>query len=163
MHTLVVVFAAQGARASWLDCVTADLRRTAARSCGMESMQGASLAEWVTLLARPDAKKAMHKAFKEPLLRERVAWDVRSESMSGNALDGAGAAFCELLSCAACSAAFASRQALAVHMAVKHGQKMEFGKYIETTWCPCCLVMYASRIKCIDHLAEKGAMCRFSS
>ncbi len=51
----------------------------------------------MALLARPDAKRAIHKAFKEPLLRERVAWDVRTESMSGKALDGAGAAFCELL------------------------------------------------------------------
>ncbi len=87
---------------------------------------------------------------------------MRTESASGNAMDGAAAAFDARIVCEVCSAAFDCRQALAVHLAAKHGQKRDIRHYIDTPWCPCCLRLFASRIRCIDHLAEKAPTCRFN-
>ena len=158
-HTLAIIFMAKGARSSWLDCVVKDLQWIAVRSSCLSSLKDAALIEWIGFLSNAHrAKLAIFKAFNEPLIRERVAWDIRSKSLADN--NGALPIFSH--QCPECMASFNTLQKLAAHRARKHFIKTAVSYYVDTPWCPCCLLLFASRIRCLDHLATRSPICRMN-
>ena len=160
LHAIACIVYARGARYSWSDCVVKDLQWIASRSHTLASLKDASMGAWVEFLEFKAAAGTLVKAFSEPLLREREAWEIRPFPSGGTDLasgDYADSPLC----CTECSYSAKTVQQLAVHLAVKHGIKREFRKYVDTTWCTVCLLHFGPRVRVVDHL-QRNPVCRLN-
>ena len=61
--------------------------------------------------------------------------------------------------CPICSAVKSSYHALKTHCSSKHGLKRPARAYINTSHCPCCLTLFASREHVVDHLERRAPVC----
>ena len=159
-HAVACVVAASGARGSWFDSLVKDLQWIALRSSTLGSLRGAGMGEWISFLCSGAAPRSLAKAFSEPLLREREAWDIRPEPVVDRGFQD-GIHFDSLHHCTVCQYTARTYQQLAVHLARKHGIKVQIRKFIDAHWCPVCLLYFGARPRVVDHV-QKSPVCRFN-
>ena len=59
-------------------------------------------------------------------------------------------------SCEVCDTSCCSRQACAVHMYRKHGQRSECACRLVTTFCPICMIQFWTRARALEHLGKSS-------
>jgi hypothetical protein len=158
VDVLTLLHAARTAKHSWVSELLDAMRWVAARSAGLAELRAYADVEIFRFMYANGrtAKSAIRKAFMEPLLRLRVAWDLkpaggRSELPIFTAIP------CDL-----CERSFANLHSMRVHRAREHKMKGDERKRVDSSLCPICLVLFANRVKCLEHIVEKSAVCRMN-
>ena len=144
-EVLALLFAARGARRSWLKALEADFLHVSHASC-LSELRGKSVADWFAFF-RSDprlARKVVTKAI------SHTNWITAEEQDAERDFT---------TYCAVCGAPALDKQALAVHMCRAHGVKRLIRTYVDNLDCLVCGLRCASRQRLVDHLAEKSLTC----
>ena len=114
-------------------------------------MDGCSIGQWCCATREDPAsfKRKLKLASEDPLVGDRAAWAVTKS------LQSLGISW----QCEICGDHLKSKQALAVHRAMKHGVRHVAHALVEDTFCPTCLTEFWSRHKVLEHLQEKAPRC----
>ena len=142
---LLLLFAVRDASRSWLRVLADDLAHLAKAPC-LAEMADAPLSRWFQFFRSfpVQAKQALVKAAGSTnwLSTQEIDREIVFTTY-----------------CFECGAAAQDRQALSIHLFRSHGVRRWIRAYVEGTTCLICGLMFASRQRLIDHLAEKGQIC----
>ena len=134
---------------SWLSAVVADLGwfvsvdpKIGPRAAGVEAVW-----EWLRS-ADKGAIRLLHQAAQQSSANTAL-W----------AVSRAQREMAETFECDACSAAFSSRQGLAVHKYKVHAKQRAARQYLDTDFCPACLLCFSARERVVAHMHEKSPKC----
>ena len=138
---LLLLFETRSSQRSWLAALSADLAHFARAACLAEFVN-APLAKWFIFFRDfpIQAKKVVVKAAGE------TNWMSVEEQERERTYH---------TYCLECGTWAQGKQSLSIHMLRSHGVRRAIRSYVEGTTCLVCGVMFASRQRLIDHIAEQ--------
>ena len=157
VHVWALLCIGATAQRSWIRALHRDLSALTEVCEEWKPYHGATLSTWWTACAV--APRRFVDRVAASLQRQENS--TRESWQPGLSNDPAAAPPCAgRVVCPVCSIARSTHQALQVHMFKQHNIKRALRWFVDTPWCPCCLLYLHTRQRLISHLAEKGDRCR---
>ena len=146
-----IILNSSRAPGTWASTIEGDLRWLC-QAPAFEACTGYDLEKWFNVIYENAAgfTNSMHKFCRLPYANICCQWAV------GNALKS----LTETFACPLCNKTFLGKQAYALHKFKSHGIKCIERLYLDTTFCPICLIEFHTRERALNHIRYRSSVCR---